>query len=216
MKIRDTGRMGGCHRPLGDDEKVRIRELAESGLTTDQIMVVTGRGRTTINRLTTALGIGASVRRGCTDDEIATIRRMAADGSSYDEMAAAVGRPRASIEHVMNRHGIVYIKRRRLGEMQDEIAERYEAGGAIPDIARAMGLSPKTIEYHVRTTGAVNESTRVVAASRHYDDDLRALSMSGFPTAEIARRLGLTISTVRNRLVTLARYDAVVEERAAA
>lgn len=112
-------------------------------------------------------------------------------------------------------------------EVADAV-EMREAGVARAEIARRLGMSIGAVDYHCLRLGAVAPAARIVPSpprtmeARRGDhvvrrfspaEDARLLKLeaAGIAVNEIARRLGRPANSVRGRLQTLARHEALQE-----
>lgn len=107
-----------------------------------------------------------------------------------------------------------------------------ESGHTYSHIARSVGCTLSAARYHCLQHGAERPGkSRIIAAPevartfnrggkdvRQYsqEDDalLRALRMQGLSMPRIARRMRRTYSSVRGRLITIARHDMLQEDAA--
>lgn len=119
-----------------------------------------------------------------------------------------------------------------LSEAQlDALCSYREAGRSIPWIARKLGISVKTADYHLRRLGVFPPGWKMAApvrtvsgyargghAVRYFtpeeDARLEALSAEGLSYCEIGRTLGRKPHSVRARLIALANRALLQEEAA--
>ena len=91
------------------------------------------------------------------------------------------------------------------------ICELIEEGLTPTAVSHRVGVSVGLVEYYARREGAVSPNARAKTDVRPIDADLIRLSTEGLSRHEIARRLGITPSTARGRLMTLARREMIAE-----
>ncbi|WP_158871467.1 hypothetical protein [Antarcticirhabdus aurantiaca] len=147
--------------------------------------------------------------------ELETLHDMVAAGRSIPEIAAAVGRSENATHVRMHRLGL------RLHPLPtqrqlDRLADLVERGFSKSVAVRLTGLSRKKVDNHIRRLGLVGPRSEAFDDVRPYDERLIQLSTAGLRTAEIASQVGLATTTVRSRLLTLARREAIAEMRGAA
>lgn len=88
--------MSKPHTPLSPDEKSNIADLHRSGLSKQQIIAVTGRSKSAINKtLQTAGLVTAQVRKAKPMTNVERIKQISAEarkrGTSYGKYVAGMG-----------------------------------------------------------------------------------------------------------------------------
>lgn len=161
--------------------------------------------------------------RHWTPDEDRRLATLVAQGLRDPEIATDLGRTPSAVVQRRCANGLKLLrdlkptrpKRPRMPlSTIAAICDAIESGLTPTETSRRTGVSVGLVEYYSRREGAVSPSAKAGRDVRPIDADLVDLSSRGTTNSEIARRLGLTVSVVRGRLMTLARRDAVAEVRA--
>lgn len=111
------------------------------------------------------------------------------------------------------------------GQQLDAAASMREAGQSLAQIQRKLGigLSLSAIDWQLKRAGTYPPGSRPIGLYRAQssrraagpvraftpdeDRQLLRLDLDGVPIAHIAKSLGRAVSSIRGRLITLARYD---------
>jgi DNA-binding CsgD family transcriptional regulator len=93
-----------------------------------------------------------------------------------------------------------------VSKMREQVAALRSNGLNTVEISRALGVSTNTVDYHLARASeladdrgeptAIDEPSPSTARRRTTRERVRALLLEGLPRAEVARRLGVSKSTV--------------------